>query len=169
MSSASTICSDKFIVLFLSVFLPPPFLAFIGCVETVLLFNMQQTVRTGPMFLSLGQAPQIHGFQIFLMGVVFLSCIMYCAQNMVEKKQYFLEYFFLNNNLNFSVQNGSLHLYLFFKTSFCFVNFSENKSHICATRSLLRVLPPHLYTDAYVSIENTTDIQSIWLLFLYKK
>lgn len=92
-----------------------------------------------------------------------------CTEHGREKAVFPGVFFFLNNNLNFSVQNGSLHLYLFFKASFCFVNFSENKSHICATRSLLRVLPPHFYTDAYVSIENTIDIQSIWLLFLYKK
>lgn len=81
--------------------------------QTVLLFNMQQIVRIGPVFLSHGQAPQIHGFQIFLMGVVFLSCTIHHAQNMVEKAV-FPGVFFLNDSLNFSIQNSSLHLYLFF-------------------------------------------------------
>lgn len=56
---------------------------------------MQRTELISPAFLSLGQAPQIHAFQNYLMGVFILSYTMHHMQNMGKKKQHFLKYFLL--------------------------------------------------------------------------
>lgn len=155
---------------FLSVSLTPPLLSFIACMGIVLLFNIQKTVWIGPVFLSIRQGPQIHGFQIFSHGCGFLFMNHSSCTERGGEKAVFPGAFFLNNNLNLSVPNSSLPLYLFFKASFCFVNFPESESCTCATWSLLHVLPPHLYTDAYVSMENIIDIQSIMaIISLFKK
>jgi len=94
MPLTSTICSEKFVVLFLFASLPPSFLTLIAHIETVRLFNTEMTKLIGPAFLSLGQAPQIHGFKNDIVGVVFLSCTVNHVQNMM-KKTYFLKYFLL--------------------------------------------------------------------------
>lgn len=84
---------------------------------------------------------------------------MHHVQNMMEEKQYFLEYFLLITLW--------IYQYFFLKASFYFANFAENKLGIHATRNFCMVSPLHLYTYAYISIENIIGMRNIWPLFLH--
>lgn len=135
--------------------------------QTVLLFNMQQTVWIGLFLLDKHHKFMVFKFSSWVWFSFHAPFIL--RRTWWRKSSISWSVFFLMTVWISQYKTVVCICIYFFKASFCFINFPESKSCICATWSLLHVLPPHLYTDAYVSIEDTINIQSIWPLFLYLK